>query len=90
MEIPDLCWPYFIFLVKTAVLFESLRRLQLMELTVDCLKFSNSWSYLCHATMIGKAVNSLRKHASKDIRTCTKAYRVWIISNRFLFAMHGF
>ncbi|XLS76149.1 hypothetical protein HN51_033014 [Arachis hypogaea] len=41
-----------------AVLFESLRRLQLMELTVDCLK----------ATEIGKAVNPLRKHASKDIR----------------------
>ncbi|MED6132668.1 hypothetical protein PIB30_021151 [Stylosanthes scabra] len=41
-----------------AVLFESLRRLQLMELTVDCLK----------ATEIGKAVTPLRKHASKDIR----------------------
>ncbi|KAG5055008.1 hypothetical protein GLYMA_03G124700v4 [Glycine max] len=41
-----------------AVIFESLRRLQLMELTVDCLK----------ATEIGKAVNPLRKHGSKDIR----------------------
>lgn len=41
-----------------AVLFESLRRLELMELTVDCLK----------ATEIGKAVNPLRKHGSKDIR----------------------
>ncbi|XP_016181351.1 probable mediator of RNA polymerase II transcription subunit 26b isoform X1 [Arachis ipaensis] len=40
------------------VLFDSLRRLQLMELTFDCLK----------ATEIGKAVNPLRKHASKDIR----------------------
>ncbi|MED6162090.1 hypothetical protein PIB30_067051 [Stylosanthes scabra] len=41
-----------------AVLFESLRRLQLMELTVDCLK----------ETEIGKAVIPLRKNASKDIR----------------------
>ncbi|TKY62731.1 mediator of RNA polymerase II transcription subunit 26b [Spatholobus suberectus] len=41
-----------------SVLFDSLRRLQLMELTVDCLK----------ATEIGKAVNPLRKHGSKDIR----------------------
>ncbi|XP_074555766.1 putative mediator of RNA polymerase II transcription subunit 26b [Curcuma longa] len=40
------------------VLLESLRRLQLMELTVDVLK----------ATEIGKAVNVLRKHASKQIR----------------------
>ncbi|XP_054781963.1 probable mediator of RNA polymerase II transcription subunit 26b isoform X2 [Prosopis cineraria] len=39
-------------------LFESLRRLQLMELTVDLLK----------ATEIGKAVNPFRKHGSKDIR----------------------
>ncbi|KAE9588666.1 hypothetical protein Lal_00030366 [Lupinus albus] len=41
-----------------SVLFESLRRLQLMELTVDRLK----------ATEIGKAVNPLRKHGSKEIR----------------------
>lgn len=41
-----------------SVLFESLRRLQLMALTVDTLK----------ATEIGKAVNQLRKHASKEIR----------------------
>ncbi|CAL0332829.1 unnamed protein product [Lupinus luteus] len=41
-----------------SVLFESLRRLQLMELTVDQLK----------ATKIGKAVNPLRKHGSKEIR----------------------
>ncbi|OAY40189.1 probable mediator of RNA polymerase II transcription subunit 26b isoform X2 [Manihot esculenta] len=40
-----------------SVLFESLRRLQLMVLTVDTLK----------ATEIGKAVNGLRKHASKQI-----------------------
>ncbi|OVA06215.1 Transcription elongation factor [Macleaya cordata] len=40
------------------VLFESLRRLQLMELSVETLK----------ATEIGKAVNGLRKHASKQIR----------------------
>ncbi|KAG6529567.1 probable mediator of RNA polymerase II transcription subunit 26b [Zingiber officinale] len=40
------------------ILFESLRRLQLMELTVDVLK----------ATEIGRAVNLLRKHASKQIR----------------------
>ncbi|KAE9599747.1 hypothetical protein Lal_00046344 [Lupinus albus] len=41
-----------------SMLFESLRRLQLMELTVDRLK----------ATEIGKAVNPLRKHGSKEIR----------------------
>ncbi|KAJ4972207.1 hypothetical protein NE237_005306 [Protea cynaroides] len=41
-----------------AVLFESLRRLQLMVLTVDTLK----------ATEIGKAVNCLRKHNDKQIR----------------------
>ncbi|KAF7819146.1 putative mediator of RNA polymerase II transcription subunit 26b isoform X1 [Senna tora] len=41
-----------------SVLFDSLRRLQLMELTVDLLK----------ATEIGKVVNPLRKHVSKDIR----------------------
>uniref|UniRef100_A0A2P2KTT4 Uncharacterized protein MANES_08G061400 n=1 Tax=Rhizophora mucronata TaxID=61149 RepID=A0A2P2KTT4_RHIMU len=40
-----------------SVLFESLRRLQLMALTVDTLK----------ATEIGKAVNGLRKHGSKPI-----------------------
>ncbi|XVF40880.1 hypothetical protein PTKIN_Ptkin01aG0152200 [Pterospermum kingtungense] len=41
-----------------SVLFESLRRLQLMALTVDILK----------ATEIGKAVNRVRKHSSKEIR----------------------
>ncbi|WOL16383.1 putative mediator of RNA polymerase II transcription subunit 26b [Canna indica] len=40
------------------ILFESLRRLQLMELSVDVLK----------ATEIGRAVNGLRKHNSKQIR----------------------
>ncbi|KAG0487978.1 hypothetical protein HPP92_006789 [Vanilla planifolia] len=39
-------------------MFESLRRLQLMELSVETLK----------ATEIGRAVNGLRKHASKPIR----------------------
>ncbi|CAJ1915878.1 unnamed protein product [Sphenostylis stenocarpa] len=41
-----------------SVIFESLRRLQLMELSMDCLK----------ATEIGKAVNPLRKRRSEDIR----------------------
>ncbi|XP_064954777.1 probable mediator of RNA polymerase II transcription subunit 26b isoform X1 [Musa acuminata AAA Group] len=41
-----------------STLFESLRRLQLMELSVELLK----------ATEIGKAVNGLRKHNSKQIR----------------------
>ncbi|GAV61497.1 Med26 domain-containing protein [Cephalotus follicularis] len=41
-----------------SVLFDSLRKLQLMSLTVDTLK----------ATEIGKAVNCLRKHRSKQIR----------------------
>ncbi|KAJ3676553.1 hypothetical protein LUZ60_003965 [Juncus effusus] len=39
-------------------LFESLRRLQLMDLSVDTLQ----------ATEIGKAVNGIRKHNSKKIR----------------------
>ncbi|XP_012434874.1 probable mediator of RNA polymerase II transcription subunit 26b [Gossypium raimondii] len=41
-----------------SVLFESLRKLQLMALTVDTLE----------ATGIGKAVNRVRKHSSKQIR----------------------
>ncbi|XP_058107415.1 probable mediator of RNA polymerase II transcription subunit 26b [Magnolia sinica] len=45
------------------VLFELLRRLQLMELTVETLK----------ATEIGKAVNGLRKHGSKQIRHLARA-----------------
>ncbi|RDY11232.1 putative mediator of RNA polymerase II transcription subunit 26b, partial [Mucuna pruriens] len=40
-----------------SVLFDSLRRLQLMELSVDCLK----------ATEIGKVVNRFRKRGSKGI-----------------------
>ncbi|XP_038701266.1 probable mediator of RNA polymerase II transcription subunit 26b [Tripterygium wilfordii] len=40
------------------VLYDSLRRLQLMALSVDILK----------ATEIGKAVNGLRKHGSSQIR----------------------
>ncbi|XP_068658151.1 probable mediator of RNA polymerase II transcription subunit 26b [Aristolochia californica] len=41
-----------------SVLFESLRRLQLMELSVGTLKI----------TEIGKAVNGVRKHRAKQIR----------------------
>lgn len=41
-----------------SVLYESLRKLQLMALSVETLK----------ATEIGKAVNSVRKHASTEIR----------------------
>ncbi|KAJ6797589.1 Uncharacterized protein M6B38_217990 [Iris pallida] len=40
------------------VLFDSLRRLQLMALSIDTLK----------ATDIGRAVNRLRKHSSNEIR----------------------
>ncbi|KAM3288494.1 putative mediator of RNA polymerase II transcription subunit 26b isoform X1 [Capsicum chacoense] len=43
---------------ESSELFECLRRLQLMALSVETLK----------ATEIGKSVNSLRKHNSKDIR----------------------
>ncbi|CAN6443414.1 unnamed protein product [Victoria cruziana] len=43
-------------------LFESLRRLQLMELSVDTLK----------ATEIGRAVSRLKKHGSKQIRNLSK------------------
>ncbi|CAL9754203.1 unnamed protein product [Musa acuminata subsp. burmannicoides] len=45
------------------VLFELLRRLQLMELSVDVLK----------ATEIGRAVNGLRKHNSQQIRHLVRA-----------------
>lgn len=47
---------------ESAELFECLRRLQLMALTVETLK----------ATEIGKSVNSLRKHNSKDVRHLTR------------------
>ncbi|KAI3935985.1 hypothetical protein MKX01_021936 [Papaver californicum] len=45
------------------LLFESLRRLQLMALSVETLK----------ATEIGKAVNGLRKHRSKQLRHLARA-----------------
>ncbi|KAG5223702.1 transcription elongation factor-related family protein [Salix suchowensis] len=48
-----------------SVLLESLRKLRLMALTVDTLKFD---SFYLLATEIGKAVNVLRKHGSKQIR----------------------
>ncbi|XP_042003102.1 probable mediator of RNA polymerase II transcription subunit 26b [Salvia splendens] len=44
------------------VLFESLRRLQLMPLSVEILK----------TTEIGKSVNALRKHGSKEIRNLVR------------------
>ncbi|KAL0404783.1 UNVERIFIED_CONTAM: putative mediator of RNA polymerase II transcription subunitb [Sesamum radiatum] len=44
------------------LLFDSLRRLQLMPLSVETLK----------ATEIGKSVNSLRKHSSKEIRNLVR------------------
>ncbi|KAJ8503881.1 hypothetical protein OPV22_004767 [Ensete ventricosum] len=54
------------------VLFESLRRLQLMELSVDVLK----------VTEIGRAVNGLRKHDSKQIchlvRTLIDGWKVLV------------
>ncbi|KAL9232627.1 hypothetical protein vseg_007716 [Gypsophila vaccaria] len=46
-----------------SVLFESLRRLQLMHLTVNILK----------DTEIGKAVNNIRRHSSKDIRNLSRS-----------------
>ncbi|KMT15216.1 hypothetical protein BVRB_3g063270 [Beta vulgaris subsp. vulgaris] len=46
-----------------SVLFESLRRLQLMALNVDILK----------TTEIGKAVNRIRRHNSKEIRHLARA-----------------
>ncbi|XP_042003072.1 probable mediator of RNA polymerase II transcription subunit 26b isoform X1 [Salvia splendens] len=45
-----------------AMLFECLRKLQLMPLSVEILK----------ATEIGKSVNSLRKHGSKEIRNIVR------------------
>ncbi|XP_047333558.1 probable mediator of RNA polymerase II transcription subunit 26b [Impatiens glandulifera] len=50
------------------ILFDSLRKLQLMDLSVETLK----------ATKIGKSVNSLRKHRSKQIRNLSKTLiEVW-------------
>uniref|UniRef100_A0A803LT33 TFIIS N-terminal domain-containing protein n=1 Tax=Chenopodium quinoa TaxID=63459 RepID=A0A803LT33_CHEQI len=46
-----------------SVLFESLRRLQLMQLDVDILK----------TTEIGKAVNRIRRHNAKNIRHLARA-----------------
>ncbi|KAG8085583.1 hypothetical protein GUJ93_ZPchr0010g7814 [Zizania palustris] len=55
-----------------ATLFESLRRLQLMQLSVSTLK----------ATEIGRAVNGLRKHNSQQIRnlarTLIEAWKVLV------------
>ncbi|KAL8125607.1 hypothetical protein AgCh_013037 [Apium graveolens] len=52
----------------TSLVFESLQRLELMPLSVEILK----------ATEIGKAVNALRKHASKEIRNLAKSLiEVW-------------
>ncbi|KAL2535191.1 putative mediator of RNA polymerase II transcription subunit 26b [Abeliophyllum distichum] len=45
-----------------SLLFDSLRRLQLMPLSVESLK----------ATEIGKSVNALRKHGSKEIRNLVR------------------
>ncbi|KAL5546720.1 hypothetical protein UlMin_006407 [Ulmus minor] len=51
-----------------SVLFDSLRKLQLMALSVDTLK----------ATEIGKAVNRLRKHGSSEIRNLSRTLiEVW-------------
>ncbi|KAK4412816.1 putative mediator of RNA polymerase II transcription subunitb [Sesamum alatum] len=47
---------------SATLLFDSLRRLQLMPLSVETLK----------ATEIGKSVNSLRKHSSKEIRNLVR------------------
>ncbi|KAK3159844.1 hypothetical protein QOZ80_1BG0051750 [Eleusine coracana subsp. coracana] len=66
------------------VLFESLRRLQLMQLTVDKLK----------STEIGKAVAALKKHKSHQIKKLahdiTKAWKVvvdeWIAATKVAMA----
>ncbi|KAG5552655.1 hypothetical protein RHGRI_010675 [Rhododendron griersonianum] len=53
-----------------SVLFDSLRRLQLMVLSVDSLKSVHTYLalFMPQATEIGKSVNALRKHSSKEIR----------------------
>ncbi|CAA3006329.1 probable mediator of RNA polymerase II transcription subunit 26b [Olea europaea subsp. europaea] len=48
---------------SASLLFDSLRRLQLMALSVEILK----------AAEIGKSVSALRKHGSKEIRNLVKA-----------------
>ncbi|KAL6997706.1 hypothetical protein U1Q18_007832 [Sarracenia purpurea var. burkii] len=51
-----------------SVLYDSLRKLQLMALTVDILK----------STEIGKSVNALRKHKSQEIRHLARTLiEVW-------------
>lgn len=61
-----------------ATLFDSLRRLQLMQLSVSALQ----------ATEIGRAVNGLRKHNSQQIRTlCKLSFKVgkfWLMSGSVL------
>ncbi|KVI03400.1 Transcription elongation factor, TFIIS/CRSP70, N-terminal, sub-type [Cynara cardunculus var. scolymus] len=53
---------------STSVLCNSLRKLQLMAISVDTLK----------ATEIGKSVNVLRKHALKDVRQIARTLiEVW-------------
>eukprot|EP01018_Ginkgo_biloba_P004177 Gb_29398 [translate_table: standard] len=47
---------------STNLIFESLRRLDFMQLSVEILK----------ATEVGKLVNSLRRHNSKEIRSLAK------------------
>ncbi|THG14822.1 hypothetical protein TEA_018677 [Camellia sinensis var. sinensis] len=54
-----------------SVLLDSLRRLQLMALSVDTMKLYECGDLLNsipQATEIGKSVNALRKHASNQIR----------------------
>ncbi|XP_051150534.1 probable mediator of RNA polymerase II transcription subunit 26b isoform X2 [Andrographis paniculata] len=48
---------------SNSLLIENLRKLQLMPLSVEALK----------ATEIGKSVNALRKHQSKEIRSLARA-----------------
>ncbi|XP_074276763.1 putative mediator of RNA polymerase II transcription subunit 26b [Silene latifolia] len=50
-------------LESDSVLMESLRRLQLMHLTINLLK----------ETEIGKAVNHIKRHSSKDIRNLARS-----------------
>nr|XP_043636168.1 probable mediator of RNA polymerase II transcription subunit 26b [Erigeron canadensis] len=51
-----------------SVLYNSLRKLQLMDISVETLK----------ATEIGKSVNVLRKHASKDVSSiATTLIKLW-------------
>ncbi|KAK9057769.1 hypothetical protein SSX86_022607 [Deinandra increscens subsp. villosa] len=61
---------------SASVLCNSLRKLQLMSISVETLKVF--YLFIFQETEIGKSVNVLRKHASKDVRQLARSLiEVW-------------